>query len=285
MGTTNHSTATPERRSIFVTGAASGIGRATARLFAERGWWVGAHDVDRARLDELIEAIGGRAGYARPLDVTDKADYERAVAEFGEHTGGTMDLLFNNAGIGEGGFFEDVPYAATRRVIDVNFIGVVNGILSALPLLAATPGSLCFSTSSSAATYGTPRLAIYAATKFAVKGLTEALSIEFERLGVRVADVLPGIIDTPILDTQMSGQIEGEPHRSIRDAATPDGAFRLLQPKAVAECVFEAYGSDSDRLHWYVPEEVGEIDRAKAAGAEGVRALIRQAVMAGAAES
>ncbi len=262
------------RKCIFITGAASGIGRATAELFAERGWFVGAYDIDQQGLATIASDIGSDGCLTRCLDVSDKVDYDRAVAEFADVTGNRLDILFNNAGIGEGGWFEEVPHEAALRVVQVNFIGVVNGIYAALPLLTRTPGSLCFSTSSSAATYGMPRLAMYAATKFAVKGLTEALSVEFERHGVRVADVLPGIIDTPILDTGMGHGDDGRSTVTIRDSATPDGPFRMMQPKSVAECVWQAY--DSDRLHWYVPEEVEQIDRAKAAGAEPLREHLRK---------
>ena len=267
-----------DRKFLFVTGAASGMGRATALRFAKWGWFVGGYDVNDAGLASLAEELG-EGGLVRHLDVTDKADYDRAVAEFGEVSGGRLDLLFNNAGIGEGGFFEDVPYEASMRIIQINLVGVVNGIYAALPLLKNTPGSLCFTTSSSSATYGAPGLAVYAATKHAVKGLTEALSIEFERHGVRVADVLPGLIDTPILTT--SGNHSGVFPEGVRpqDVAPKTGPFRLMPPESVAEVVWEAY--QSDRLHWYVPEEVGDIDRAKAHGAEAVREKIRKSGLLG----
>lgn len=267
-----------ERRALFVTGAASGMGRATARRFADEGWLVGAHDVDEAGLKTLEQEAGCRV---RRLDVTDKDDYDRAVAEFGEASGGRLDLLFNNAGIGHSGWFEDVPYADTRRLIDVNFIGVVNGIYAALPLLRATPNSLCFTTSSSSATYGMPRIAIYAATKFAVKGLTEALSLEFERHDVRVADVLPGLIDTPILDStpNWSGDTPTDGLRP-QDGAPTEGPFRLMPAESVADCVWHAYHDDTGRLHWYVPEEIEMLDKAKAGGAEVVRDQLRQTMMA-----
>jgi NAD(P)-dependent dehydrogenase (short-subunit alcohol dehydrogenase family) len=263
------------RRSIFITGGASGIGRATAVLFAAKGWFVGAFDVNADGLASLAQEIGSDNCLTGVLDVTKKTDFEATVAAFGAETGGTMDVLFNNAGIGESGFFEDVPYEAALRVVQVNLIGVLTGIYAALPLLKATKNSLCFTTSSSSATYGMPRLAVYSATKHAVKGLTEALSIEFARHGVRAADTLPGLIDTAIL--------RATPNRS--DARTPaeaetmlanapkKGPFRLMPPSAVAEAVWAAYGSD--KLHWYVPPEIAWIDRIKGIAPEFMRKRLK----------
>lgn len=250
------------RKCIFATGAASGIGRATVRLFASKGFFVGAFDVNEAGLATLREELGPANCFTRRLDVTDKADYDRAVAEFGQLTGGRMDVLFNNAGIGRAGFFEDVPFEETMRVVDINFKGVLNGIHAALPLLKQTKNSLCFSTSSSSATHGIPSIAVYSATKFAVKGLTEALSIEFERHGIRVADTLPGLIDTGILDSTPDytrGRSDGE---DVRRNAPKKGLFRLMPPTAVAEAVWEAY-SVGGKLHYYVPPEIGRIDKMK----------------------
>src|SRR5689334_7345628 len=193
------SAGTPQRKAIFITGAASGMGRETAKLFAAKGWFVGATDVNDAGLKTLEQELGHDNCFTRKLDVTDKKDFDAALAEFTQRTGGKLDLMYNNAGIGESGWFEDVPYEATMRVVNINFVGVLNGVYAAIPYLKATPGSLLFTTSSSSATYGMPRIAVYAATKHAVKGLTEALSVEFQRHGVRVADVLPGLIDTAIL--------------------------------------------------------------------------------------
>jgi NAD(P)-dependent dehydrogenase (short-subunit alcohol dehydrogenase family) len=266
-----------DRRSIFVTGAASGMGRETALLFGEKGWFVGGYDVDADGLKTLEQELDTGSCIVRRLDVTDRPGYDAAVVEFGKATRGRLDLLFNNAGIGHTGWFEDVPYEDTLRLIQVNFIGVVNGIYAALPLLKNTPNALCFTNSSSSATFGTPRLAIYAATKFAVKGLTEALSIEFERHGIRAADVLPGLIDTPILDRTPNHSDDAAGSIIARDKAPKEGPFRLIPARAVAECVWEAY--HSDKLHYYVPEEIGDIDRAKAAGAELVRDQIKQQIL------
>jgi NAD(P)-dependent dehydrogenase (short-subunit alcohol dehydrogenase family) len=121
------------------------------------------------------------------------------LADFSAETNGRLDLLFNNAGIGRGGFFDEQSFEDVMAVVNVNFIGVLNGIHLATDLLKATPNSLCFTTSSSSATFGMAGIAVYSATKHAVKGLTEALSVEFSRFGVRVVDTLPGLIDTAIL--------------------------------------------------------------------------------------
>jgi NAD(P)-dependent dehydrogenase (short-subunit alcohol dehydrogenase family) len=264
------------RKSIFITGAASGIGRATALLFAGKGWFVGAFDVNAQGLDTLAQEIGNDNCITGRLDVTSKSDFEKAVTEFGAETDGTMDILYNNAGIGESGWFEDVPYEAAMRVVQVNFVGVLTGIYTALPLLKATKNSLCFTTSSSSATYGMPRLAVYSATKHAVKGLTEALSIEFARHGIRVADTLPGLIDTAILRAtpNRSDGRKPEETESLLANAPKKGPFRLMPPSAVAEAVWAAYGSD--KLHWYVPPEIAWIDRIKGFSPETIRKRIRK---------
>ncbi len=262
-----------DRKIAFITGAASGIGRATAECFAAQGWWIGAADLNTEGLEMLRDVLGKDNCRTWKLDVTDKSAYDAVVAELADETGGQLDLLYNNAGIGAGGFFEDVPIEVSLKIVDVNLIGVINGIYAALPLLKATPNSLCFSTSSSAATYGAPHLAVYAATKFAVKGLTEALAVELSRCGVRVADVLPGLIDTPILSESplyIDGKKQPMEGRMVGADAPKEGPFRLVSPDMVAEAVWRCYEGDP-RMHWYVPDGIEDIDKAKAASPEGMR--------------
>ena len=245
------------RQSIFITGAASGMGRETARLFAAQGWFVGGFDVNEAGLSDLQAELGADNCLVRRLDVTDRDDYRAAIAAFGEATGGKMDLLYNNAGIGRGGPFAEQPFEDVIAVVQVNLMGVLIGIHEAIKLLKATPNSLCFTTSSSSATFGMANIAAYSATKHAVKGLSEALSVEFKAYGVRVADVLPGVIDTPILPP---GVAEGAPK---------EGMFRAIPPVEVAKTVWEAY--HADKLHWYVPPELVELDKAATLTPEAVR--------------
>lgn len=261
----NPGAANAPRKAIFITGAASGMGREGAKLFAARGWFVGAVDVNETGLATLAQEMGTERVWTHRLDVTRKDDVESVLAAFFAAAGNRLDLMWNNAGIGESGWFEDVPFEAAMRVVNINFIGVLHGAYAALPYLKKTPGSLMFSTSSSSATYGMPRIAVYAATKFAVKGLTEALSIEWARHGVRVADTLPGLIDTPILTETKNHTGDAPPtSRDMLLANAPrKGAFRLMPPDCVGKAVWDAYHDTKGRIHWYVPGGIGWIDRLK----------------------
>ncbi|OBF73897.1 short-chain dehydrogenase [Mycobacterium sp. 852002-51613_SCH5001154] len=264
-------------KSIFITGAGSGMGREGAKLFHAKGWRVGAVDRNGDGLATLREELGGDRFWTRQVDVTDRAALEGALADFcaGNSDGG-LDMMWNNAGIGESGWFEDVPYEAAMRVVDINYKAVLTGAYASLPYLKKTPGSLMFSTSSSSGTYGMPRLAVYSSTKHAVKGLTEALSVEWHRHGVRVADVLPGLIDTAILTTTTNHSNDGGAPRTadeLRATAPKKGLFRLMPASSVAEAAWQAYHNPK-RLHWYVPKSIRLIDFFKGLSPELVRRSI-----------
>lgn len=192
-------------KAIFITGGGSGIGRATAQYFAARGWFVGLADVNVAGMTETAALLPADMASQHQLDVRDRERWPVALAEFAAVSGGRMDVLFNNAGIGVGGHLPDMPLSEADRVIDINFTGVVNGIHFAMPLLKATPGAVILSTSSAAGIYGAAGLSVYSATKFAVRALTEALDLEFSSYDIRVRDLMPSFIDTPLLDTIAPG--------------------------------------------------------------------------------
>ena len=237
---------TERQRSIFITGAASGIGRATARLFSRKGWLVGCVDVNAAALDGLRDELGADSGLFRPLDVTDRAALLGVIDEFAAATGGMLDLLFNNAGIDAKGRFESMAWEKIVAVINVNLLAGCSLIHAAVPLLKRTSGSLCLSTSSASAIFGTADLAVYSATKHAVKGLTEALSVEFADHGIRAADILPGIIDTGMLPDHHKARFPKE------------GMLRVLPAETIADAVWAAY--QGDKVHWYVPSELADYD-------------------------
>ncbi|MEM6412992.1 MAG: SDR family NAD(P)-dependent oxidoreductase, partial [Pseudomonadota bacterium] len=170
------------RKSIFITGGASGIGAQTGRHFARKGWFVGLFDIDEAGLKQTANAIGEANCMTGILDVRHSDDWSVAIDAFGQATGGKMHVLFNNAGIGKHGWFEDVDDHDSDAMIDINVKGVVKGVYAALPLLKVTNGARIVNVASTAGFVGSPQLAVYSATKFAVRGLTEALDVEFAPL-------------------------------------------------------------------------------------------------------
>jgi NAD(P)-dependent dehydrogenase (short-subunit alcohol dehydrogenase family) len=228
------------RPSIFITGAAAGIGRATAVLFASRGWFVGLYDVDEGGAQELQRQLGDANALAGRLDVTDASAMQGALQRFFAAAGERLDVLFNNAGIITVAEFADLPIARHHAVIDVNFKGVVNGAWAGLPFLRRTPGSRMISMCSASAIYGPPSFATYGATKFAVKGLTEALDLEWRRHGVRVMDVSPLFVNTQMV-TGVTAPLKSLERLGVR-----------LQAPDVARCVWRAAQWRLwPRVHWY----------------------------------
>ncbi len=261
-------------QSIFITGGAGGMGLATARRFASQGWLVGLVDVDDAALEAAQTHFNPEQAFFAHLDVTDPGAYEAVMADFSDFSGGQLDVLFNNAGIAPGGWFDEMSGEMMQRIIDINVMGVIHGIRTALPLLKNTPDSLCISTSSSVATHGHALRAVYSASKFAVKGLTEALGLEFERFGIRTADVLPGCIDTTMLRNALAAGNGGVFEERLLKTLPESGAYRLVDVSEIAEVVWNAY--HSNQTHWYVPEEVGDIDRLVGTDFEAAREETRQ---------
>ena len=188
------------RRAIFITGAASGIGLATAKRFARGGWFVGLADIDTKGLAAALETIGPANGATCRLDVRDRGPWRRELAAFARLTGGRLDVLMNNAGVAKGGYLETQRPDEVDLQVDVNLKGVLNGCQAGFDLLAATPGSMVVNVASVAGVVAPPRMSVYAATKFAVRGLSEALEAEFARVGVGVRCIMPWFIDTPLLD-------------------------------------------------------------------------------------
>jgi len=236
------------RKSIFITGAASGIGAETARYFAQRGWFVGLYDVDEAGLADMAREIGQDSCHSAELDVRNRADWSAAVDGFTEATGGAMHVLFNNAGVARHGWFEEVAGDDNDWIVDVNLKGVINGIEACMEPLKMTPGSRIINTASTAGIVGAPQLAVYSATKFAVRGLTEALDVEFKDLGIRVVSMMPWFVDTPILNV---GAAEGA-NVKMADQIRETGA-NVYPVSLAAEVAWEA--AHGDEVHYLVGKD------------------------------
>jgi NAD(P)-dependent dehydrogenase (short-subunit alcohol dehydrogenase family) len=189
------------RKAIFITGGGSGIGRAIAEYFAGREWFVGLGDIDASGMQETQARIGNGFTFAHRFDVRDRAAWDVALAAFSTASGGRIDVLVNNAGIPLGGALADNTTEEIERCLDINLKGVLFGAQAALPHLKKTaPGSCLLNTASAAGIYGTAGASVYSATKFGVRAVTEALDAEWAEFGIEVRDLMPGFIDTPLLD-------------------------------------------------------------------------------------
>jgi len=201
---------TAAQKSVFITGAAAGIGRATALTFARKGFTVGGFDIDEVGLKSLadeIDQLGARAIVGH-LDVTDPDEMAQRVGAFASAVGDRLDVMINNAGILRAGRFEEMDIGGHLKEIDINTKGVVNGLYAAFPYLRSTPNALVVNLASASAIYGQAELANYSATKFFVRGITEALDLEWERYGVRVIAMWPLYVQTAMTDNIKTGTTE-----------------------------------------------------------------------------
>ncbi|HEV2359222.1 MAG TPA: glucose 1-dehydrogenase [bacterium] len=185
----------------IITGAGSGIGRATALLFAREGAAVTVADVDAragARVDAEIGAAGGRA-FAAPTDVTDPSACERTAALTLERWA-RIDVLFNNAGIAGVGTVHETPLDLWDRVMDVNVRGVFLMSRAVVPAMMAQRAGSIINMSSAIAETGLARRASYAASKGAVLALTRSMQVDYAPYNIRVNALLPGTILTPFVE-------------------------------------------------------------------------------------
>lgn len=192
-------------KTIVITGAARGIGRATAEALLKRGARVVIGDRDVAVLDATVSELsrlGPLSGY--PLDVTDPESFatflDKARAD-----GGRIDVLINNAGVMPIGPFLDHTDAAVRSAVEVNFYGVLNGCRLVLPEMVKRRAGHIVNIASVAGMLAVPGQALYAGTKFAVVGLSTALSDEFAPQGVDVSVVMPTFTDTELIAGTKTG--------------------------------------------------------------------------------
>ena len=194
------------RQSIFISGAAQGIGAAIARLFYQQGYKVGIYDLTEALAQELATQLGANAK-AGKLDVSQYDQWQTTLQEFSEWAG-ELNILVNNAGILYSGDFVKTDISAHHRTIDINVKGVLNGCHAALPLLRKARFARVINLSSASAIYGQADLVSYSASKFAVRGITEGLDVEWEQYGIRVLDVMPLFVQTAMIKDMDAASIQ-----------------------------------------------------------------------------
>ena len=245
---------------VFITGAASGIGAATAHAFAEQGCEVVLADLDESGLASTVESVAltGARVHSVMLDVTDDLQYKQ-VAEDIRRTVGVPHILVNNAGIGANGSFLNTPMEAVRRIIDVNLYGVINGCHAFLPMMleAAGPRHLV-NVASLASVAPMPNMSAYAASKYAVDGLTEVMAMELTDTEVDVSCVHPGVINTPIAQGKSyNGDFGQDQERRLGEYYQTNGS----DPAVVATAMVEAVQKGC--AHLYVGAKAPQTSRMK----------------------
>jgi NAD(P)-dependent dehydrogenase (short-subunit alcohol dehydrogenase family) len=227
-------------KTALVTGAASGIGRATALALARAGANLVLGDLNEVGLAETAEAIRalGRQVVSHRLDVADREAMRAFAADVGRHCG-AVDLLVNNAGVGVGGDFLDTPLEDWDWVVSINLMGVVHGCHFLVPpMVARGRGGHVVNVASAAGLVAMPPLSAYSATKFAVVGLSEALRAELRPHGIGVTAVCPGLINTPITtSSRMRGRTATAEYRST---LVEMYRRRAYPPERVAENILRA---------------------------------------------
>lgn len=197
-----------KNKKVFITGAGSGIGQATARKLASLGCYLLLADIHQEGLDDTVQlcqphiAKHGTEAQTYLCDVTDFAAMQQLAAEINSRYG-HVDILINNAGIALAGRFLDCEVSDWKKIIDINVMGVVHGCKAFMPAMleAGKSGKTChvINLSSMAGYYAAPDMSVYSASKFAVFGLSESLRAEVAADNVVVSAICPGIIHTNII--------------------------------------------------------------------------------------
>lgn len=246
-------------KTILITGASTGIGKATAMLFHDKGWNVIATmrkpeaETDLSKLDNVL---------VTRLDVTDSASIRSAVAA-GIERFGKIDVAVNNAGYGAFGPLEAFSMDGIRRQFDTNVIGLLEVTKAVLPHFRANKSGVVVNISSIAGKVTFPLGTLYHGTKFAVEGLSEALGFELGAIGAKVKIVEPGAIRTDFAGRSFdfTNDESLEEYQGIVQAIT--GGFEQVmenasEAKVVADVIYEAATDGTDQLRYTAGEDAKE---------------------------
>jgi NAD(P)-dependent dehydrogenase (short-subunit alcohol dehydrogenase family) len=236
--------------SVFVSGAGRGIGLAVARRFAAGGYTVGAVDIDEVALAGLKSQANENNWpmWTSTMDVTDFAGWQKVLRAFVDFCHGRLDVLVNNAGVLASGRFNEIPAARHKQIVDVNVTGVLYGCLAAFEFLRDTASARVLNMCSASAIYGQPGLATYSATKFAVRGLTEALELEWRPHDISVCALWPLFVDTAMVAGMEIGSVKNlGVHLTAEDVA--EAAWRAAHRRSPIPKVHYPVGARTKTMY------------------------------------
>lgn len=257
---------------LFLTGASSGLGRASAHLFHQRGWKVIATMRDLSRAGDLAKVEGIRL---LQLDVTDPDQIRAATAQVLAE--GDVDVVFNNAGYGLSGPMEALSDAQIRRQFETNVFGVMRVTQAFLPAFKRRRSGTFVTTTSIAGLMGFPLQSVYNATKWALEGWSEALSHELAPYGIRIRTVAPGVIDTDFGTRSLDRVATPESralNRAFYEFITKDPAL-ISSPAVIAETVYRAATEPGEKLRHLAGADAEDLAASRERlGQDGFRAML-----------
>jgi NADP-dependent 3-hydroxy acid dehydrogenase YdfG len=234
-------------RTAYVSGAASGIGRATAQRLAAHGCPVAIVDQDEAGLQATAELIAGPV-LARKLDVRDRQAQMAFAAEVAEWAPAPIGMVFNNAGVATSQSVAEASVEDDEWVLEINLQGVINGVRAFLPILLGQDSGVIVNTSSVFGLVGMPMQSAYCASKFAVRGFTDSLRQELRGTGVRAVTVHPGGVKTNIARNARYHSHPTRPNVSHEEAAREFEAIALTTPERAAKIIHEGTKAGKSRV-------------------------------------
>jgi len=250
-------------KTIFITGASSGLGNATARLFAEKGWKV----IATMRYPENEKALSHVPNVTLiPLDVTDTAQIEAAVKRSTELG---VDVVFNNAGYGLGGPLESYTEEQITRQLETNLVSVIRITQAFIPYFRARRQGLFITTTSIGGLIAFPFYSVYSAAKWGLEGFCESLSFELGQFGIGVKTIAPGGIRSSFRTSSDGAQHDAykdlfaKVTRAFMEGKTPT---TLTEPKSIAAIVYEAVTDGKDQLRYAAGQDAVQYLNERAAG-------------------
>ena len=230
----------------LITGAGSGIGRASAELFAAEGAAVAVVDLRADAAQETVEKIGADGGRALALaaDVTDAAAIEAAVSRTVEGLG-RLDVVYNNAGIGSAGSVADAAEDDWDRCLAINAKGTFLTSRAAIPHLEASGAGAIINQGSVAALVGVANFAAYCAAKGAVVALTRSMAVDLAPRGIRVNVICPGTVFTPLMEPMLTARGGGDMAKGLAMTVAKYPVGRLGSPEDIARVALFLAGDEA----------------------------------------
>jgi NAD(P)-dependent dehydrogenase (short-subunit alcohol dehydrogenase family) len=240
---------THEQKTIFITGSSSGLGRATAKLFASKGWKVIASMRNPANEKELAKLPGITL---MSLDITDPREIERVATEV--VASGGVDVVFNNAGYGLSGALEALTDEQILRVVETNMLGTIRTTKAFIPHFRQKRAGLFINTTSIGGLMAVPFNSLYHATKWALEGWSESMAFELNQFGIGIKTIEPGGMKTDFftrsLDTARHPAYDNLVNKVMSIITDPKQMATYSSPEEIAEIVYQAATDGKDDLRY-----------------------------------